>query len=73
MITDALGPDELQRLFCNLGINDRDIQHAEKSADTTDTRLKARAVLVWWKKTQGKNATLDLLLEAKRSLFRGIC
>ena len=65
-VTNQLGPDELQLLFHNLGIPQRDIEHAEKSADTTDTRLKARAVLRWWQKTKGKDATLETLLAAKR-------
>ena len=69
-ITEELGPDELQRLFHNLGISQRDIEHAEKSADTTDTRLTARAVLRQWKKKQGSDATLEALLEAKRRLSR---
>ena len=67
-ITDELGPDELQHLFHNLGISQRDIEHAEKSADTTDTRLRARAVLRWWRQTQGRAATLEALLAAKRKL-----
>ena len=67
-ITNELGPDELRHLFHNLGISQRDIEHAEKSADTNDTRLKARAVLVWWKKTKGKAATREALFEAKRKL-----
>ena len=67
-ISNEFSPDELQHLFHNLGISQRDIEHAEKSADTTDTRLKARAVLIWWKKTRGRAATLEALLEAKRKL-----
>ena len=67
-ITDDLGPDELQHLFHNLGIKQRDIEHAEKSADTTDTRLKAQAVLRWWKKTKGKSATREALFMAKRNI-----
>ena len=70
-ITNELGPDELQHLFHNLGISQRDIEHAERSADTSDTRLKARAVLIWWKKTKGQDATLEALLEAKSKL-RGV-
>ena len=68
-ITNELGPYELQHLFHNLGISQRDIEHAEISANTTDTRLKARAVLLWWKKTQGSNATLEALSKAKMKLF----
>ena len=67
-ITDQLGPDELHHLFYNLGISKRDVEHAEKSADTTDTRLKAIAVLIRWRKMKGRDATLEALLEAKRKL-----
>ena len=67
-ITDELGPNELRHLFHNLGISQRDIEHAEESANTSDTRLKARAVLRWWKQTKGWAATLEALLEAKRKL-----
>ena len=74
-VTNELGPDELQHLFHNLGIPQRDIEHAEKSADTTDTRLKARAVLRRWKQTKGRAATREVLLEAKRTICisTGIC
>ena len=67
-ITNELGPDELHHLFHTLGISQRDIEHAEKSADTTDTRLKAIAVLCWWRKTEGKDATLTRLYQAKTKL-----
>ena len=70
-VTNELGPDELHHLFHNLGISQRDIEHAERSADTPDTRLKARAVLIWWKQTKGRDATLEALLEAKSKL-RGV-
>ena len=68
---DELGPNELQHLFRNLGISQRDIEHAEVSADTKDTRLKAGAVLRWWKKTKGKDATREVLLKAKRNISEG--
>ena len=69
-VTDELGPDELRHLFHILGISERDIEHAERSADTPDTRLKARAVLRWWKQTKGRDATHESLLEAKKTLSR---
>ena len=65
-ITNELRPDDLQHLFHNLGILQRDIEHAEVSANTTDSRLKARAVLLQWKKNHGRDASLKALLEAKR-------
>ena len=70
-IANELGPDELHHLFHNLGISQRDIEHAEKSADTTDTRLKAMAVLRWWRKTEGKDATHSKLYHAKTKLHTG--
>ena len=66
-ITNELGPDELQHLFHNLGMKQRDIKHAE-SADITDTRLKARAALRCWKQAQGRNATREALFEAKSKI-----
>ena len=66
-VTDELEPDELQHLFHSLNIPKRDIEHAERSADTPDTRLKARAVLSWWRKTKGKDATREALIEAKKN------
>ena len=71
-VTDDLGPDELQFLFHNLDIEQRDIDVAEKEADTTNPRLKARAVLRWWMKTKGKDATREALDEAKeKALLQG--
>ena len=67
-ITHELGPDELRHLFGKLGISHRDIDHAERSADTPDTRLRAQAVLRWWRKKKGHLATIEALLEAKSKL-----
>ena len=66
--TNELGPYELRHLFHNLGMSDSDIEHAERSADTYDTRLQARAVLRLWKKINGRVATREALLEARRNL-----
>ena len=67
-LTNELGPDELHHLFHELGISQRDIEHAERSVDTPDTRLKARAVLHWWRRTSGSDATRDTLMKAKRKI-----
>ena len=64
-VTDDLGPDELKFLYHNLDIKQRDIDVAEKEADSTNPRLKARAVLRWWMKTKGREATREALYEAK--------
>ena len=70
-ITNELGPDELQYLFYNLGISLTDIKHAEQSADTTDYRLKARKVLIFWRqRTTGPKATRGALLEAKLKSYK---
>ena len=68
-ITDELGSDELQHLFHNLGISQQDIERVERNADTTDYRSKARAVLEWWKKREGRYATSEALHEAKLKSF----
>ena len=68
-VIEELGPDELHHLFHILGIKQRDIEHAERSANTNDTRLKARAVLCDWKKSSGRDATREALFEAKDKVF----
>ena len=59
-----MGPDNLHKLFNELGIKQHDIEKAERSANTNDVDLKAKAVLRWWKKTNGRKATRDVILEA---------
>ena len=63
-IIQTLGPDELRKLFHALSIKQYDIEKAERRANTDDVDLKARAVLRWWKKTNGRKATRDVILEA---------
>ena len=71
-VIEELGPDELQHLFHILDIKQRDIEHAEKSADTNDTRLKAHAVLCDWKKSKGRDATREALFAAKDKLLNKV-
>ena len=71
-VIEELGPDELQHLFHLLGIKQRDIEHAEKSADTTDTRLKARAVLCYWIKSEGRDATREALFAARDKILNRV-
>ena len=71
-VVEELGPGELRHFFHKLGISQRDIEHAEVSADTTDTRLKARAVLRWWKQRNGQDATREALFAAKQKLHHSI-
>ena len=54
----------MRKLFHELGIKQHDVEKAELSANTNDVDLKARAVLRWWKKTNGRKATRDVILEA---------
>ena len=59
-----MGPDELRKLFHELGIKQHNIAKAERSASTDDVDLKARAVLRWWKKTNGRRATREVIIKA---------
>ena len=59
-----MGPDELRKLFHELGIRQRDIEKVERSANTDNIDLKAKAVLRWWVKTNGRKATREAILEA---------
>ena len=68
-VINELGPDDLQRLFYYLGLDERDIEHAEASANTTDSRLKARKVLSQWRKIKGNEATVQALKDAKDKIF----
>ena len=63
-IIQILRPNEIHKLFHELGIRQHEIEKAERGANTDDVDLKARAVLRWWKKTNGKKATRDVILEA---------
>ena len=63
-VSKVLDPDDLQHFYVKLGLEHRDITHAEVSAGTTDSRLKATAVLRQWKKTRGKKATQQAILQA---------
>ena len=62
-----LGPDELQKLYQALGIPQRDVDKAEASVTSTDTTLKAKAVIRTWKKRNGKKASVDALCSAKEN------
>ena len=68
-VTDSFGPDQLQNFFHSMGIEQRDIEHAEKSADTTDTRLKAKAVLRWWRQNKGRAAIHKVLFDATLNIL----
>lgn len=63
-IVRQLDRAELQNLYFTLGIQARDIEHAEMSTGTTNTDLKAISVLRWWKKGKGHSATREAVLKA---------
>ena len=60
----VLGLSDLQRLYDALGIESNDVEKAEKKADTKDVDLMGRAVLVFWRKTNGRDATRQAILDA---------
>ena len=60
-VSIELGPDELKYLYDNLGLKPHKVQHAEASAGTDDTILKARAVLRWWRQEEASGATREAL------------
>ena len=69
-VTTELGPDELKLLYGNLGINSRTVEHAEASAGTTNTILKAREVLRWWLQEEGSGATREALFGERDKIIK---
>ena len=63
-VVRVLGPSDLQRLYSALGVESNDVEKAEKRADTKDVDLIGRAVLVFWRKTSGQDATRQAILNA---------
>ena len=63
-ITRLLDPDDLQELFYELDIKKHYSDREEKSADSTDPGIKAKEVLISWRKREAKNATCQALLDA---------
>ena len=68
VINSLNSPDEYQHLFHQLDISERDISMAEADANTNDPELKARNVLVTWRRTKGTDATCEALLDAKEKV-----
>ena len=60
-VIQPLGPDELQRLYQELGIPHQEVEKSEASVSSTDATLKAKAVIRTWKKRNGKKASVDAL------------
>ena len=63
-VVGVLGPSDLQRLYSALGVESNDVEKAEKRADTKDVDLIGREVLVFWRKTIGRDATRQAILDA---------
>ena len=63
-IPKLLSIDELKFLYIELGLESRDVEKAEAEAGTTNENLKARQVLLEWRKNKGHDATREFVLEA---------
>ena len=63
-VARLLSADDLQKLYTALGIPLQDVEKAEINAATTDVDLRARAVLIDWRKKKGSSASRQALLDA---------
>ena len=55
---------DIQRLFSALNMEEIEVEKAKRNADSNDVDLMGRAVLVFWKKTRGRDATRQAMLKA---------
>ena len=55
---------DLHHLFSELGIDDADVENAERMADSRDFRLQAKKVLKMWRTKNGRNATRRAVINA---------
>ena len=55
---------DLHNLFSGLGIDDTDVENAERIADTKDFKLQARKVLKMWRTKNGQSATRKAIIDA---------
>ncbi|XP_072049912.1 uncharacterized protein [Amphiura filiformis] len=62
-VTKLLGPDDLQKLFCELDLTSQQIEKAERSAGTRDVELTAKSVFQFWRKERGQQATHFAILD----------
>ena len=58
-----MSKDQLTALFYELGLPDDEVENAQEKADTPDYKLQANKVLGHWKRTNGKEATREKLLQ----------
>ena len=63
-VIQLLGPDDLRKLFQALGVDYRDVEKAERNADTADIDTKAWNVLRLWRNSLGARATRSCILNA---------
>ncbi len=56
--------DDLNLVFSELNMKNRDVKAAEKQANTADPTTKARNVLLRWRQMNGRAATRNTLLTA---------
>ena len=63
-IIKLLGIADLERLYHALGLQSTDIEKAQANAGCNNVDIKARYVLQFWLKTEGKGATRERILEA---------
>ena len=63
-VAKLLGIDELKFLYDELDLESRDVEKAEAEANTSNETLKARQVLLEWRKSSGHRATRECVLEA---------
>ena len=55
---------DIQRLFSALNMDKIEVEKAKRNADSNDVDLMGRAVLVFWKKTRGRDATRQAIFKA---------
>ena len=55
---------DLHNLFSELGIEDTDVENAERIADSRDFKLQAKKVLKMWRTKNGRNATRKAVIDA---------
>ena len=63
-VIKLLGIADLERFFKALGLQSTDIEKAQANAGVNDVDIKARYVLQFWLKTEGKDATRERIPEA---------
>ncbi len=66
-VVALLSPDDLPTLYDELQIPDNVVKNAERSANTSDTVVRAKAVLRKWRELNGMRATRKAILKALRA------